>query len=68
MKLYGIVDVARMFPGVERDQLYVWIEKCGCPDASIRVSRKRAFTDDDVDAVRRWLLSNGKIRRQVAMA
>ena len=60
MRLRGIVDVARLFPGCTRDQLHVWIEKCGCPDASMRVGKRRAFTDGDVEAIRRWFQATGR--------
>lgn len=59
MRVYGLVEVARMF-GRTRDQLYIYIAQSGCPDASMKTGRRRVFTDDDVEAIRRWFKLTGK--------
>lgn len=59
MKLYGLVEVGNRF-GRNRDQMDAYIRKCGCPDASVKVGRRRAFTEDDVEAIRRWFKLTGK--------
>ena len=59
MKFYGLLEVARMF-GSNRDQMDRYIRECGCPDASARVGNRRAFTDNDIEAIRRWFKLTGK--------
>lgn len=59
MKIYGLLEVGRMF-GRTRDQMDTYIRKAGCPDASMKTGRRRVFTEDDVEAIRRWFKLTGK--------
>lgn len=59
MKHYGLIEVGRMFDR-SRDQMDGYIRKCGCPDASIKAGSRRVFTEDDLEAIRRWFKLTGK--------
>ncbi len=68
MKLSGIVEVARIIEDTlncrcSRDQLYVAITRSGCPDASMRVSGRKAFTEDGAEAIIRWYRNSDTCKR-----
>lgn len=73
MTLYGTVEAARIIEErtgckCSRDQLYMNIIRAGCPDASVTVSGRKAFSNDDIEAVIRWFISTGRCVREAVGA
>jgi predicted transcriptional regulator len=64
MRIYSCGDVAE-YLGVHRDAVQAAI-RAGAPEASLKVAGKRVFTEEDMAAVRRWFLANGRRVKDVA--
>lgn len=63
MRIFSCGQVAEMF-GVHRDAIQAGI-RAGAPEASMKVANKRIFTEEDVLAMRRWFISNGRRVKEV---
>lgn len=71
--MFGLIETARVIEkrtgrNCTRDQLYMYITRSGCPDASARVSGRRAFTEDDIESIVRWFQATGRYVRQAVGA
>jgi DNA-directed RNA polymerase specialized sigma24 family protein len=65
-KFFSAGEAARML-GVSRDTIQNAI-RGGAPDSSLRVAGKRAFTQEDVNALRRWFQAHSRRQREVSIA
>jgi DNA-binding transcriptional MerR regulator len=64
MRIYSCGDVAELL-GVHRDAVQAAI-RAGAPEASLKAAGKRIFTEQDLAAIRRWFLANGRRVKEIA--
>lgn len=63
MRIFSCGQVAEML-GVHRDTIQAGI-RAGAPEASMKVANKRIFTEEDVQRLRLWFVTNGRRVKEV---